>query len=51
MTKNKNFLCRLGIHSWENHRNEEGQRYIVCARCGKESDKITLNDNVGGVGG
>ena len=25
----KNLRCRLGIHSWQNHRNSEGQRYVA----------------------
>ena len=41
----KDLRCRLGIHSWENHRNEEGQRYITCRRCGRDGDKITMNDS------
>lgn len=43
----KSLWCRLGIHRWETHRNEEGQRYIVCQRCHKENSKITLTDNLG----
>ena len=49
----KPFGCRLGIHKWQTHRNDEGQRYLTCLRCGKDSDKITLNDyaDPGGAGG
>ena len=40
----KSLLCRLGIHKWQTHRNDEGQRYITCLRCNKDSDKVTLTD-------
>jgi hypothetical protein len=49
-TTTKPLLCRLGIHSWEDHRNDEGQRYVTCRRCGRDGDKITLND-YGDTGG
>jgi hypothetical protein len=40
----KPLLCWLRIHRWVDHRNpESGERYLTCARCGKDSDKITLN--------
>jgi hypothetical protein len=29
-------------------RNEEGQRYQLCLRCGVSRDKLTLNDHGGG---
>jgi hypothetical protein len=41
----KSLLCSLGMHRWKNHYNDEGQRYITCERCGKDSEKITLNDS------
>jgi hypothetical protein len=45
--------CRLGIHKWQTRRNDEGQRYLTCLRCGKDADKISLNDyaDPGGAGG
>jgi hypothetical protein len=43
----KSLLCRLMIHSWETHRNDEGVRYVTCVRCGKDGDKISLNDSAG----
>ncbi len=46
----KSMLCRLGLHSWENKTNDEGERYIECRRCGKDNDKISLND-YGDTGG
>ena len=44
----KRLLCRVGIHSWEDHRNDEGQPYVTCRRCGKDGEKITLNETTGG---
>jgi hypothetical protein len=35
----KSLLCRLGIHKWQTHHNDEGQKYITCLRCKKESDQ------------
>jgi hypothetical protein len=29
--------CRLGLHSNVKATNDEGGRYLVCERCGKES--------------
>jgi hypothetical protein len=43
-TTSKPLQCRLGVHSWENHRSDEGQRYVTCRQCGRDGDKITLND-------
>jgi hypothetical protein len=31
----KTLMCRLGRHDWKRKRNEEGQPYKECARCGK----------------
>jgi hypothetical protein len=40
----KPLLCRLGIHRWQDRRNpESGELYISCARCGKDNEKITMN--------
>ena len=41
----KPLLCRLGVHSWQTLRNDENQRYVTCRRCGKDGDKVTLNDS------
>jgi hypothetical protein len=30
--------CVLGWHRWKNQVNDEGQRWIICARCGKEDE-------------
>ena len=30
--------CRLGIHKYVRRQNTDGQRYLECARCGKEYD-------------
>ncbi len=46
----KSVRCRVGVHHWEDRRNPEGERYIVCTRCGKEGDKISLS-NYGDSGG
>ncbi|WP_169064305.1 hypothetical protein [Geodermatophilus dictyosporus] len=31
--------CRLGLHAWRPQRNEQGQGYLRCARCGKDDDR------------
>jgi hypothetical protein len=31
------FRCTLGMHDFHPKTNDEGSRYLVCARCGKES--------------
>ncbi len=46
----KSLRCRVGVHSWETRRNDDGEAYVVCRRCGKESDKISLSD-YGDTGG
>ena len=46
----KPLRCRIGFHSWENRRNDAGEPYIECRRCGTESDKIHLS-NYGDTGG
>lgn len=44
MTTAKSILCRLGIHHWEDQRNDEGQKYVVSRRCGKDSSKMSILD-------
>jgi hypothetical protein len=40
----KPWLCLLGVHRWQDQRNPEtSERYITCARCGKDNDKISMN--------
>jgi len=34
----KALRCRLGMHLWRLHRNDQGQRYRTCERCGKDDD-------------
>ena len=46
----KSLLCHVGVHSWEHLRNDEGEPYLECRRCGKESDQIHLSD-YGDTGG
>jgi hypothetical protein len=43
----KPLLCRLGRHEWHREHNDEGQSYLVCERCGKYRDTMTLTDNLG----
>jgi RimJ/RimL family protein N-acetyltransferase len=40
----KPLRCRLGVHTGRTDRNDEGQRYLTCERCGTNRHKITLND-------
>ena len=35
----KTLKCRLGMHLWRVHRNDQGQRYRTCERCGKDDDR------------
>ena len=32
------WLCRLGVHRFEHRKNPEGEPYVTCRRCGKDSD-------------
>ena len=34
----KSLACRVGWHKWRNRVTDEGQRYVVCERCGKEDE-------------
>ncbi len=40
----KSLLCRVGFHSWETLRNEDGDEYVECRRCHEDGDKIHLSD-------
>jgi hypothetical protein len=31
-------LCRVGWHKWERRSTDDGGRYLVCRRCGKEGE-------------
>jgi hypothetical protein len=44
----KPLVCLLGLHKWRTERNEEGQRYQLCLKCGTSRDKLALNDFGGG---
>jgi hypothetical protein len=44
----RNWKCVLRLHDWREKRNEEGQRYEVCDRCGAYRDRISLMDRPGG---
>ncbi len=36
MTTTKPLLCRLHVHYWAEAKNDDGQRYLLCDRCGKD---------------
>ena len=40
----KPLQCRLLFHKWETKRNEEGERYQLCLRCGITRDKLSINN-------
>ena len=46
----KSMLCRVGIHSWEERKNDDGVAYKICRKCGAEGDEIHLSD-FGDTGG
>ena len=46
----KSLRCRIGVHSWEHRRNDDGEAYLECRRCGQEGDAIHLSD-FGDTGG
>jgi hypothetical protein len=31
-------LCRVGWHKWQRRSTDDGSRYLVCRRCGKEGE-------------
>jgi len=38
-------LCKVGVHDWRPERNlESGLHYLVCRRCGKEKDTMSIVD-------
>jgi hypothetical protein len=38
----KSLLCRVGWHKWQRRVTDDGGRYLVCARCGKEGEASPL---------
>ncbi len=46
----RSLRCHLGVHRWEDRRNADGEPYMVCRRCGKESERVHLSD-YGDTGG
>lgn len=34
----RSLLCRVGWHKWQRLSTEDGHRYLVCRRCGKEGE-------------
>lgn len=31
----KSLLCRIGWHKWRTEKNDSGEQYVTCRRCGK----------------
>jgi hypothetical protein len=40
----KPLRCVLHLHVWHTYHNDEGQRYLLCTRCGAYREKYTLTD-------
>ena len=34
----RSLLCRVGWHKWQRRSTDDGSRYLVCRRCGKEGE-------------
>ena len=49
MSVRKPLRCRFGIHSWQHHRDDEGQGYMTCYRCDKYRDQMSFVDSTGGM--
>ena len=46
MTQERDPLrCRFGIHSWQHHRNDEGQGYLTGYRCDKYVFQMSFVDS------
>ncbi len=48
-TETKTLRCKLGLHTWAKHWNDEGQDYYLCARCDKYHESFHLVDSSGGI--
>jgi hypothetical protein len=44
----KGIRCRLGIHAWKRQRNDAGQGYRTCTRCGLDDDPGSRSSVAGG---
>jgi uncharacterized C2H2 Zn-finger protein len=38
----KPLRCLLHLHAWHTYHNHEGQRYLLCTRCGAYGERSTL---------
>jgi hypothetical protein len=36
MSRARVLLCRLGLHHWVDAHTDEGDRYALCSKCGKD---------------
>jgi hypothetical protein len=46
MRKYRPLRCRLNLHHlWKHAQTEDGARYMVCSRCGKEHAPVGLGEN------
>jgi hypothetical protein len=43
----KPWTCRLGFHQWRPETSEDGQRYLHCARCGRDDDPASRIHGLG----
>jgi hypothetical protein len=49
MDTRKSLVCRVGIHQWQDVRNDDGVWFSLCHRCGTSKDKIIFMDSPGGM--
>jgi hypothetical protein len=43
-------LCYLGLHKWHSVPNPDGEKYLVCANCGKEETaRVRVGPGAGGL--
>lgn len=47
----RSLRCRLGIHKYEVRQQPGADRYLVCARCGREYEGVDKPTNLMGGGG
>ena len=48
MEMRKPIRCRLGFHAWEPRKNEDGETYQACTRCGVDGNRLSPSDYLSG---
>ena len=48
MAQHTSIRCLPGFNAWEPRKNEDGEAYQTCGRCGKDGNRLSPSDYLSG---